>query len=139
MASQSQSEECGRPYSLLVGCGQHDRRDMTWAACHAGLRETSSHQCVTQWTDKNNTNYFITHMAARSQYSCYSYTTQSPPQVTVVRMLGTQCRDGHINSFPFNISREGDCGLASGVQSSQLSSLTTFLLPWLGGRWAGLD
>ena len=140
MASQS-SGECGLAYSIQLGCGQHDRRDMTWAACHAGLRETSSHQCVTQWTNYNTT-YFITHMAARSQYSCYSYTTH-PDQVTVVRMLGTQCRDGHINSFPFNISRQSDCALLSGAppppppppQLCQLCSLLAFLTSWLGPGW----
>ena len=128
VAGQS-SGECGLAYTIQLGCGQHDRRDMTWAACHAGLRESSSHQCVTQWTN-NNTTYFITHMAARSQYSCYSYTTH-PDQVTVVRMLGTQCRDGHINSFPFNISRQADCAQLSGAHQAQLASLLAFLITWL--------
>ena len=118
---------CSLAYTIQLGC-QHDRRDMTWAACHAGLRESSSHQCVTRWS-RNNTEYFITHLAARAQYSCYSYTAHQ--ELTVVRMLGTQCRDGHVNSFPFNISREGDCALLSGAPSPPSSLLPLLLLPWL--------
>ena len=135
--SSPSSGECGPPslaslpYTIQLGCGQHDRRDMTWAACHAGLRESSSHQCVTRWSNTTtNTSYFITIMAARAQYSCYSYTAHQ--ELTVVRMLGTQCRDGHVNSFPFNISREGDCALLSGAPSPPSSLLPLLLLPWLG-------
>ena len=104
------SQACSLPYTIQVGCRQHDRRDLTWAACHDGMRELISHQCVTHW-EREGRNYFITVTGAPSHYSCYSYTVHN--QITIVKMLGTQCRDGHVNSFPFNITREGDCDLVN--------------------------
>ena len=116
VTAQQSSGQCGLPYSIEAGCGQHDRRDLTWSACHSGLREESRHQCVTHW-DSHNTTYFITLLAARAQYSCYSYTQHR--HTKVVMMLGTQCRRGHVTSFPFNITRRGDCHLLSCATPSQ--------------------
>jgi len=108
MSHQTARHSCTLPYSLQLGCSQHDRRDMVWAACHSGMAEISSHQCVTAWTDsRTGVNYFVTKVISRNTFACYSYTLVG--NLRVVKMLGTQCKTGDINSFPFNITKIGEC------------------------------
>ena len=81
------------------------RRDMVWRACHSGVLETSSHQCITHWSSSpslpssspspssasssaaSDTHYFVTRVEARDTFACYSYTVLE--QAVVVEMLGT--------------------------------------------------
>lgn len=108
MSHQTARHSCTLPYSMQLGCSQHDRRDMVWSACHSGMAEISSHQCVTAWKDsKTGVNYFITKIVSRNTYACYSYTLIG--DLRVVKMLGSQCKTGDINSFPFNITKIGEC------------------------------
>ena len=135
---------------------------MVWTACHSGMAEISSHQCVTAWTvqkywwwlktftiglfqdSKTGVNYFVTKVMSRNTFACYSYTLVG--NLRIVKMLGkfsahfkekhfifqfcqwllnielivqkcsamksdagTQCKTGDINSFPFNITKIGEC------------------------------
>ena len=86
------------------------RRDMVWRACHSGVLETSSHQCITHWSSSpsspspssasssasTETHYFVTRVEARDTFACYSYTVLE--QAVVVEMLGTECHSNNNNS-----------------------------------------
>ena len=96
------------------------RRDMVWRACHSGVLETSSHQCVTHWSSSSSsssslstqssspspssasssastdTHYFVTRVEARDTFACYSYTVLE--QAVVVEMLGTALHSKNNNS-----------------------------------------
>ena len=43
-------------------------------------------------------------------------------------MLGQQCRRGQINSFPFNLTRVGECGAGAGAAPRSIPPLAAILL-----------
>lgn len=119
------SHMCTLPYSLQLGCS-HDRQSMLWSSCQNGIQETSSHQCITMWEDKDGLDYFITKVSKQNQYSCYSYHTDN--DMKVVQMLGTQCKVGDINSFPFNISKFSECEEINTSEIVKSKLLITFFI-----------
>jgi len=62
MSAYKSSHQCTlQPYTLHLGCSQHDKQDMVWSSCVNGVMETSSHQCVTHWENsQDGKHYFIT-------------------------------------------------------------------------------
>ena len=104
--SESSSSSCLVPYSLYMGCTNPARRDMVFTACQEGMRESSTHMCITQWKEGEK-HFFISRTESRARYVCYSY--REVGDMLMVDMMGQQCSVGELGSFTFNITKISDC------------------------------
>ena len=103
---ETSSSSCLVPYSLDMGCTSPNKKDMVFTACQGGMRESSSHMCITQWKEMGK-QFFISRTANRGRYVCYSY--REVDNMLIVDMMGQQCIAGEVGSFPFNITKISDC------------------------------
>jgi len=110
----SKGPRCAAAYLLEMGC---QGRKMLFTACHGGLRETSQHECHTEWKEGAE-QYFVTRNTNREEeFSCYSY-HQRGLDLLEVEMRGQQCdpttpSPGR-HTFSFNMTEREDCPVARG-------------------------
>ena len=106
---------------------------MVFTACQEGMRESSTHMCITQWKEGEK-HFFISRTDSRARYVCYSY--REVGDMLMVDMMGQQCSVGELGSFTFNITKISDCSNInrSDVISPGMSIMLIIVFWYVFGR-----